>query len=118
MQRFSAQPGPSGAMSDSGHSHTAHAHTSLLRRPSLSAMPPLRASSSSPPKSAPATVKAGSGKAPREDPEFKKQLDDLTNLLPDADRDVLAAYLRRTGQNMLALGQYLDDAKNGRIRRD
>ncbi|KAL1681355.1 hypothetical protein EV122DRAFT_261161 [Schizophyllum commune] len=120
MQRFSAQPGMSGAMSDSGHSRTTHAHTSLLRRPSLSAVPPLRSSSSSPPKGTPTSKSGGGGKTQtqRDDPEFKRQLENLMNLLPHADKDTLSGYLRRTGQDMLALGQYIDDEKNGRVRRD
>lgn len=118
MQRFSAQPGAgaSGAMSDSGHGHTSHAHMSLLRRPSLSAVqPPMQSSK------VPSTPASGStpGKAkPAEDPEFARQVGKLADLLPDANRDILAAYLRRTGQDMLAIGQYLEDEKNGRLRGD
>ncbi|KIL68258.1 hypothetical protein M378DRAFT_121582 [Amanita muscaria Koide BX008] len=52
------------------------------------------------------------------DPEFTRQVDKLADLLPHADRGILAAYLRRTGQDMLAIGQYLDDEKNGTIRAD
>ncbi|KAG6866530.1 hypothetical protein C0991_003074 [Blastosporella zonata] len=50
------------------------------------------------------------------DPEFVRQVDKLVHLLPDADRDVLAGYLRRAGQDILAIGQYLEDEKNGTIK--
>ncbi|CAA7260230.1 unnamed protein product [Cyclocybe aegerita] len=49
------------------------------------------------------------------DPEFVKQVDKLAALLPHADREVLAGYLRRAGQDMLAIGQYLEDEKNGTL---
>ncbi|KAF8803811.1 hypothetical protein BYT27DRAFT_7144427 [Phlegmacium glaucopus] len=49
------------------------------------------------------------------DPEFYEQVDKLVSLLPHANRDVLAGYLRHTGQDMLAIGQYLEDEKNGTI---
>jgi hypothetical protein len=52
------------------------------------------------------------------DPEFARQVDKLADLLPHANRDVLAGYLRRSGQDILAIGQYLEDEKNGTIRRD
>lgn len=48
--------------------------------------------------------------------EFDRQVDKLAALLPKADRNVLAIYLRRAGQDMLAIGQYLEDEKNGTIR--
>ena len=51
-------------------------------------------------------------------PEFEEQLDKLTDLLPHADRDVLAGYLRRAKQDILAIGQYLEDEKNGTLRCD
>ncbi|RDB23266.1 hypothetical protein Hypma_009641 [Hypsizygus marmoreus] len=50
------------------------------------------------------------------DPEFVHQVDKLADLLPRADRDVLAGYLRRAGQDILAIGQYLEDEKNGTIK--
>nr|GAT53889.1 predicted protein [Mycena chlorophos] len=46
------------------------------------------------------------------------QIDRLQDLLPHAERGVLAGYLRRAGQDMLAIGQYLEDEKNGTLRRD
>ncbi|KAJ3754375.1 hypothetical protein EV360DRAFT_51777, partial [Lentinula raphanica] len=52
------------------------------------------------------------------DPEFRRQVDKLSDLLPHADRAVLAGYLRRSGQDILAIGQYLEDEKTGRLRRD
>lgn len=53
---------------------------------------------------------------PHTDPEFVRQVDKLAELLPDADRMVLAGYLRRAGQDVLAIGQYLEDAKNGTLK--
>jgi len=50
--------------------------------------------------------------------DFAKQVDKLTDLLPHADKAVLAGYLRRAGQDIVAIGQYLEDEKNGTIRRD
>ncbi|KAI0786411.1 hypothetical protein C8Q75DRAFT_808397 [Abortiporus biennis] len=55
---------------------------------------------------------------PAQTPEFEHQVDRLADLLPHADRTVLAGYLRRAGQDILAIGQYLEDEKNGTIRRD
>ncbi|TFY72091.1 hypothetical protein EVG20_g896 [Dentipellis fragilis] len=51
-----------------------------------------------------------------EDAEFTRQVDKLSDLLPHADRVVLAGYLRRAGQDILAIGQYLEDERNGTIR--
>ncbi|CCL99172.1 uncharacterized protein FIBRA_01187 [Fibroporia radiculosa] len=51
------------------------------------------------------------------DPDFERQVDKLADLLPHAERGVLAGYLRRAGQDILAIGQYLDDEKNGAVRR-
>ncbi|KAL0070968.1 hypothetical protein AAF712_002189 [Marasmius tenuissimus] len=52
------------------------------------------------------------------DPMFSSQVNRLADLLPHVEKDVLAGYLRRAGQDILAIGQYLDDEKNGRVRRD
>jgi len=52
----------------------------------------------------------------RADPEFVRQVDKLVELIPHADRDVLAGYLRRAGQDILAIGQYLEDEKNGTLK--
>ncbi|KAF9821027.1 hypothetical protein IEO21_01004 [Rhodonia placenta] len=52
------------------------------------------------------------------DPDFERQVDKLADLLPHADRDVLAGYLRRAGQDILAIGQFLEDEKNGTLLRD
>ena len=49
------------------------------------------------------------------DAQFNVQLDKLVHLLPHADRSVLAGYLRRSGQDILAVGRYLEDEKNGTI---
>jgi hypothetical protein len=45
-------------------------------------------------------------------------VDKLSALLPKADRTVLGGYLRRAGQDVLAIGQYLEDEKNGTLRHD
>jgi hypothetical protein len=37
------------------------------------------------------------------------------DLLPHADRNVLAGYLRGAGQDIIAIGRYLEDEKNGTI---
>ncbi|KAH9062217.1 hypothetical protein EDB87DRAFT_1542948, partial [Lactarius vividus] len=50
--------------------------------------------------------------------EFTRQVEKLGELLPHADKEVLAGYLRRAGQDILAIGQYLEDEKNGSLRRD
>jgi hypothetical protein len=44
------------------------------------------------------------------------QVDKLVDLLPHADRNVLAGYLRRAGSDLVALGQYIEDEKTGNIR--
>ena len=49
------------------------------------------------------------------DAQFSVQLDKLVHLLPHADRNVLAGYLRRAGQDILAVGKYLEDEKNGTV---
>ncbi|KAI0698911.1 hypothetical protein BC835DRAFT_625879 [Cytidiella melzeri] len=56
--------------------------------------------------------------APPTDAEFERQVNKLADLLPHADRDVLGGYLRRAGQDILAIGQYLEDEKKGAIRYD
>lgn len=50
------------------------------------------------------------------DSEFEAQVNKLHNLIPNADRLVLAGYLRRAGQDVLAIGQYLEDEKNGTLK--
>jgi len=49
--------------------------------------------------------------------EFARQVERLAELVPHADKDVLAGYLSRAGQDILAIGQYLEDEKNGNVRR-
>jgi hypothetical protein len=49
---------------------------------------------------------------------FARQVDKLVDILPHVDREILAGYLRRAGQDMLAIGQYLEDEKNGAVRVD
>ena len=46
-----------------------------------------------------------SSSASHSEEEFNKQVSKLADLLPDADRTILAAYLRRCGQDMLAIGR-------------
>jgi hypothetical protein len=62
------------------------------------------------------------GPAPEPEPlasaEFARQVEKLSDLLPHADKGVLAGYLRRAGQDIRAIGQYLEDEKNGSIRRN
>ncbi|KAH9943018.1 uncharacterized protein BXZ73DRAFT_87461 [Epithele typhae] len=60
----------------------------------------------------------GVSPAGRADLAFEREVDRLADLLPHAERQVLAGYLRRAGQDMLAIGQYLEDEKNGTLRRD
>jgi hypothetical protein len=50
------------------------------------------------------------------DPEFTEQVDKLAALIPQADRNILAGYLRRAGCDMLAIGQYLEDERTGVVR--
>jgi len=52
------------------------------------------------------------------EPEFLCQVDKLADLLPHADRNILSGYLRRAGQDILAIGQYLEDEKNGTLKVD
>lgn len=54
----------------------------------------------------------------KDDPEFASQVNKLADLLPHADREVLAGYLRRAGSDLNAIGQYLEDEKNGNLRLD
>jgi hypothetical protein len=95
--------------SSSQSTRTSHKST-IARRPSLSTLP----SSISISASSPGTVSMDL----EPDPEFVRQVDKLADLLPHADRDILGAYLRRSGQDVLAIGQYLEDEKNGTIRFD
>ncbi|KXN87932.1 hypothetical protein AN958_07942 [Leucoagaricus sp. SymC.cos] len=53
---------------------------------------------------------------PHADPEFIRQVDRLAELVPHADKMVLTGYLRRAGQDVLAIGQYLEDEKNGTLK--
>jgi hypothetical protein len=46
---------------------------------------------------------------------FEKQMQKLADLLPHVDKKILAVYLRRTGQDVLAVGRYLEDERNGTI---
>ncbi|KAG2077673.1 hypothetical protein BDR04DRAFT_1088775 [Suillus decipiens] len=56
--------------------------------------------------------------SPTDPDEFARQVDKLAALLPKADKTVLGGYLRRSGQDILAIGQYLEDEKNGTLRHD
>lgn len=77
-----------------------------------------RSKSSSPSKSPTKGHHSPPQPEPSWDPEFRRQVDKLSDLMPHADRGVLAGYLRRAGQDILAIGQYLEDEKNGCLRRD
>ncbi|KAG2339876.1 hypothetical protein BDR05DRAFT_967480, partial [Suillus weaverae] len=54
--------------------------------------------------------------SPTDSDEFARQVDKLAALLPKADKTILGGYLRRAGQDILAIGQYLEDEKNGTLR--
>lgn len=51
-----------------------------------------------------------------EGPDFAIQVAKLQDLLPQVDKDVLAGYLRRAGSDLNAIGQYLEDEKNGTVQ--
>ena len=96
------------------------------RRPSLAPPPPNKSMPPPPNINAhnahhvsmpPASHKQGQspGQIMPPDVQFNVQLDKLVHLLPHADRNVLAGYLRRSGQDILAVGRYLEDEKNGTI---
>ena len=53
---------------------------------------------------------------PQLEPNFICQVDKLAELLPHADRNILSGYLRRAGRDILAIGQYLEDEKNGTLK--
>jgi len=53
---------------------------------------------------------------PQLEPSFICQVDKLAELLPHADRNILSGYLRRAGRDILAIGQYLEDEKNGTLK--
>jgi len=84
-----------------------HRSNSINRRPSLFARRP-----------SPDATSSESASNFTEDPEFVSQVDKLADLLPQADRGVLAGYLRRAGSDLNAIGQYLEDEKNGTLRFD
>ncbi|KAJ7667740.1 hypothetical protein DFH06DRAFT_227637 [Mycena polygramma] len=104
-QSIAAPPSPF----SSNSSMSDHSSLAAPRRPSLFA-PPSSSGSSSQSRSS-----TGKGVSDR---EFERQVDKLADLLPQAERAVLAGYLRRSGQDILAIGQYLEDEKNGKVRRD
>ncbi|KAK7061481.1 hypothetical protein R3P38DRAFT_2829756 [Favolaschia claudopus] len=95
---------------------SASASMVAAKRPSLFA-PPSTSSAGSRSSQSPSRSIGGRGSA-TPDREFEKQVDKLADLLPQAERAVLAGYLRRSGQDILAIGQYLEDEKNGVLRRD
>ncbi|KAI9063380.1 hypothetical protein FKP32DRAFT_1592440 [Trametes sanguinea] len=96
----------------------------MARRPSLfsrargghASVAPAPASTMPPPGSAAAAASAAA--LTMADPAFQQQVDKLAAILPHADRAILAGYLRRAGEDILAIGQYLEDEKNGTLRRD
>ncbi|KAF8211418.1 hypothetical protein K438DRAFT_40965 [Mycena galopus ATCC 62051] len=88
----------------------------LAKRPSLFA-PASSSSAGSRSSESPSRNGGRSSGSATPDREFEKQVDKLSDLLPQADRDVLAGYLRRAGQDILAIGQYLEDEKHGVLKR-
>ncbi|KAJ6516177.1 hypothetical protein C8R45DRAFT_919997 [Mycena sanguinolenta] len=90
----------------------------LAKRPSLFATPASSSSVGSRSSESPSRSGRSSGTPDRDRRDFEKQVDHLSDLLPQAERDILAGYLRRAGQDILAIGQYLEDEKNGVLRRD
>ncbi|KAI0662993.1 hypothetical protein C8Q70DRAFT_907616, partial [Cubamyces menziesii] len=85
---------------------TSQRQSTMARRPSLFA------------RARPAHTSVGPAAPSAVDPAFQRQVDKLAAILPHADRAVLAGYLRRAGEDILAIGQYLEDEKNGTLRRD
>jgi hypothetical protein len=47
--------------------------------------------------------------------DFKKQVDRLADVLPHVDRKLLEGYLKHSGQDILAIGQFIEDEKQGSI---
>lgn len=65
-----------------------------------------------------ATPGGRGGNDPDADPRFKQALTKVMDVLPDAEPDVLRGYLERaSGQELNAIGQYLEDQSLGKIRR-
>ncbi|KAJ7774244.1 hypothetical protein DFH07DRAFT_865974 [Mycena maculata] len=83
--------------------------SNAARRPSL--FTPASSSSSS-------EARSTTSGASADNRDFERQVDKLADLLPQAERAVLAGYLRRAGQDILAIGQYLEDEKHGTLRSD
>ncbi|OBZ71787.1 hypothetical protein A0H81_08271 [Grifola frondosa] len=100
---FSISASPPRALKPDPPPQNNQRQSSVTRRPSL-----FTRARAAPPAGKPAVV----------DPEFERQVEKLADLLPHADRNILAGYLRRAGQDILAIGQYLEDEKNGTLRRD
>lgn len=100
---------------DSVH-HSTPTYRGYLSSPGVRGGP--RSKSSSPSKPPTKEHYSPTQPEPSWDPEFRRQVDKLSDLMPHADRRVLAGYLRRAGQDILAIGQYLEDEKNGCLRRD
>ncbi|TFK55866.1 hypothetical protein OE88DRAFT_1767163 [Heliocybe sulcata] len=98
-QTFGVSPGSSTESSQSPPSSVTRRTSATAKRPSFFAVS----------RSSPSRIP---------DSQFERQLDKLADLLPQADRHVLAGYLRRCGQDIVAIGQYLEDEKSGTIRRD
>ncbi|EJD01199.1 uncharacterized protein FOMMEDRAFT_88861 [Fomitiporia mediterranea MF3/22] len=72
------------------------------------------------PSVAPPSMRNGMGNAGSvTPPDLEQKVGRLADLLPHADRKVLEGYLRRAGgMDMVAIGRYLDDEKNGLLIRD
>lgn len=114
-QTFSAitSPPPQPEASTMPTTNTHPQRQSTMRRPSLFARAKNHGQSQSNPQAGAVVTQPA-----LPNPEFDRQVDKLADLLPHADRDILAGYLRRAGQDILAIGQYLEDEKNGTLRRD
>lgn len=70
--------------------------TALSRSPSLPASPPRGTTSLS-------------------SDDFQRQVNRLADVLPHVDRRLLAGYLKHSGQDILAIGQYIEDEKHGTV---
>ena len=92
--------------------------TSPTRRPSLFARARAGHSSVVTTSAGGVASRTNAGAVNTSDPQFQQKVNRLADLIPHADRDVLAGYLRRAGEDILAIGQYIEDEKNGTLRRD
>ncbi|KAI5125041.1 hypothetical protein M0805_007465 [Coniferiporia weirii] len=88
-----------------GHAHVG-SESEMMRRTSMKRSPSI----------APSMARSATLPATQ---DFDGQVSKLADLLPHADRTVLSGYLRRAGgQDILAIGRYLDDEKNNSLRHE